>query len=114
MGTKDDSLWKIGAYWHLDTRPHELEALEDMELKNSAKQIDTMLNNTKHQTIVHGDAKLANFCFDKSGSRCAAVDFQYVGHGCGMKDVAYFMSSAIEPEDCEMMEESPNHTHCII
>lgn len=105
MGTKDDSLWKIGTYWHLDTRPHELEALEDIELKNSAKQIDTILNNTMHQTIVHGDAKLANFCFDKSGSRCAAVDFQYVGHGCGMKDVAYFMGSAIEPEDCEMMEE---------
>lgn len=105
MGAKSDFLWEIGTYWHLDTRPDELEALRDMELKNSARELDTILNNTRYQTFIHGDAKLANFCFDKLGSKCAAVDFQYVGHGCGMKDVAYFMSSAIEPEDCEMMEE---------
>lgn len=105
LNTKNSSLWKIGTYWHLDTRPDELEVLKDKKLKSFAKKIDEVLNNCKYQTIVHGDAKLANFCFNKDGTKCAAVDFQYVGHGCGMKDLAYFISSAIEPEECENMQE---------
>lgn len=105
MNKKSDILWKIGTYWHLDTRWDEYEALDDKILKESAKEIDTILNSCKYQTIVHGDAKIANFCFNKSGNLCAAVDFQYVGHGCGMKDVAYFMSSAIEPKKCFEYEE---------
>lgn len=105
MNIKVDIIWKIGTYWHLDTRPDELELLEDKELKDFAKIINDELNNTKYQTIVHGDAKLANFCFNNEGTSCAAVDFQYVGHGCGMKDLAYFMSSAIEPEVSAKMQE---------
>ena len=34
----------------------------------------------------------------------AAVDFQYVGGGCGMKDVAYFMSSCLSSEDAFRFE----------
>jgi hypothetical protein len=34
----------------------------------------------------------------------AAVDFQYVGGGCGMKDVAYFIGSCLYEEDCERYE----------
>ena len=105
LHTKSELLWEIGTYWHLDTRPDEFELLEDKELKEFAKIIDEKLNQTKYQTIVHGDAKLANFCFDVHGISCAAVDFQYIGHGCGMKDLAYFMSSAIEPEVSHKMEE---------
>ncbi|MTI39543.1 phosphotransferase [Fulvivirga lutimaris] len=103
LGTAPDGLWPIGTYWHLDTRPDELERMENISLKNAAKGIDKRLNNTKYQTIVHGDAKLANFCFAEDG-RVAAVDFQYVGKGCGMKDVAYFISSCFDEEDCEKYE----------
>jgi len=105
MNVKSPLLWEIGTYWHLDTRPDELEVMENGKLKEFAKIIDKKLNNTKYQTIVHGDAKLANFCFNSDGSKCAAIDFQYVGHGCGMKDLIYFISSAVEPEDCKKMED---------
>ncbi|GGF68063.1 oxidoreductase family protein [Wenyingzhuangia marina] len=97
-------LWEIGTYWHLDTRPEELEVLEDKSLKEMAFKIDEKLNNAIYKTFVHGDAKLANFCFSKDGSKVAAVDFQYVGGGCGMKDLAYFMGSCLSEEDCKEYE----------
>lgn len=104
LGCEPNGLWEIGTYWHLDTRTEELEALADEELKEAAKAIDAKLNEAEYQTLVHGDAKLANFCFSKEGARVAAVDFQYVGGGCGMKDVAYFMGSCLDEQACEEFE----------
>ena len=104
LGQHPDDLWPIGTYWHLDTRPDELEALKDIELKNAAKKIDQTLQSCTFQTIVHGDAKLANFCFSPDGHKVAAVDFQYVGGGCGMKDVAYFIGSCFYEDECERLE----------
>ncbi|MGR5335939.1 phosphotransferase [Vibrio gigantis] len=98
------SLWQVGTYWHLDTRPDELNALADLPLKNQAQHIDRLLKECPYQTLVHGDAKLANFCFDSESQNAAAVDFQYVGNGCAMKDVALFMSSAVRPQDCAELE----------
>ena len=105
LGRSPDGLWETGTYWHLDTRPDELAALKDRDLKNAAKTIDEKLKNCPFQTFVHGDAKLANFCFSNDGKKVAAVDFQYVGGGCGMKDVAYFIGSCLEENDCELFEE---------
>ena len=34
----------------------------------------------------------------------AAFDFQYVGGGCGMKDVVYFLGSCLTEKDCEKHE----------
>lgn len=104
LNTKQSDLWEIGSYWHLSTRQDELEAMGSGELKNYAKKIDQILNNCRYQTLVHGDAKLANFCFSESLNKVAAVDFQYVGSGCGMKDLAYFVSSCMYEEDCEIYE----------
>lgn len=98
-------LWEIGTYWHLNTRPEELQAMEDVPLKNAASKLDAILNKARYQTIVHGDAKLANFCFSKTGDEVAAVDFQYAGGGSGIKDVAYFVGSCLHEEDCERLEE---------
>ncbi|MEZ9921351.1 aminoglycoside phosphotransferase family protein [Vibrio breoganii] len=100
-----DKLWESGTYWHLETRPDELEALLDPVLKKHAKQIDLKLKDAPFQTLVHGDAKLANFCFTADGKQAAAVDFQYVGKGCAMKDVALFMSSAVAPQQCTEKEQ---------
>ena len=101
MGKQPQGLWPVGTYWHLDTRPDELEALDDKPLKNAARQIDLQLRSSPYQTFVHGDAKLANFCFSQDGLQVAAVEFQYVGGGCGMKDVAYFIGSCLYEDDCE-------------
>jgi len=98
-----DNLWETGTYWHVGTRADELEAMNDIELKNVAHKIDQRLNSCKYKTIVHGDAKLANFCFAATGE-VAAVDFQYVGGGCGMKDVAYLLSSCLEASEIEHCE----------
>jgi len=103
MGDNADGLWEQGTYWHLDTRPDELEKMNNTQLKNAASGIDNKLKAAKHKTIIHGDAKLANFCFSKSDD-VSAVDFQYVGKGCGMKDVAYFISSCFDEDDCENLE----------
>ena len=103
MGERPDGLWHTGTYWHLATRPDELDALEDGPLKAAAGQIDQCLSESPFQTFVHGDAKLANFCFDAGGGRAAAVDFQYVGGGCGMKDVAYFISSCLDEAESEVL-----------
>ncbi|WP_295892233.1 phosphotransferase [uncultured Vibrio sp.] len=100
IGHLGEGLWPSGTYWHLQTRPDELNKLADLTLKNAASAIDQHLTNAPYQTLVHGDAKLANFCFSHCGRQAAAVDFQYVGRGCAMKDVALFMSSAISPEEC--------------
>jgi hypothetical protein len=104
LGQSPRDLWEIGTYWHYATRPDELKVLKDKELKSAAKAIDKVLNECRYKTIVHGDAKLANFCFSDDNKSVAAVDFQYVGGGCGMKDVAYFIGSCLHEEDCETLE----------
>lgn len=106
MGTAPEELWESGCYWHLETRPDELQVLaeEDPELCALAGAIDAKLKASAYQTLVHGDAKLANFCFSSDGQSVAAVDFQYVGSGCGMKDLAYFIGSCLSEDDCEREE----------
>jgi hypothetical protein len=91
LGVAPEGLWKTGTYWHLATRTDDLSAIDDAELRAAAPVLDRQLRAATFQTLVHGDAKLANFCFARGGRGVAAVDFQYVGGGCGMKDVAYLL-----------------------
>ena len=104
MNIKPKGLWKIGTYWHLDTRPDEFAAMAEGRLKRATARIDETLNNCQYQTLVHGDAKVANFCFSSDFNKVAAVDFQYVGGGCGMKDVAYFLGSCLEEKQCQLWQ----------
>jgi hypothetical protein len=98
-------LWEIGTYWHLSTRPDEYKKMKGNDVKKAAHKLSAELNNCKYQTLVHGDAKVANFCFGEASMKVAAVDFQYVGAGCGMKDVAYFLGSVLSEEELELLEE---------
>ncbi|WP_289029294.1 oxidoreductase family protein [uncultured Paraglaciecola sp.] len=97
MQTNAEGLWPVGSYWHLATRNDEFDKMQVGELKDKAQKIDSVLNQSSFQTLVHGDAKLANFCFpdDESVENLAAVDFQYVGRGVGVKDLAYFLGGCL-------------------
>ena len=108
---KHTELWETGTYWHLDTRPDEHQSMADSPLKEYAATIDKKLKQSRFQTLVHGDAKVANFCSSKKGDKVAAVDFQYVGGGCGMKDVVYFLGSCLNNEDCEKHYKSQLHLY---
>ncbi|MGE0785413.1 MAG: phosphotransferase [Sandaracinaceae bacterium] len=97
LGVVPDGLWEEGTYWHLATRPDELARMRDGPLEAAASALDARLRGARHRTLVHGDAKPANFCFGSEG--VAAVDFQYVGGGVGVRDVAYLLSCA-SPAAC--------------
>ena len=105
MSEKPHGLWSVGTYWHLETRPDEWAAMADGALKHAAATIDQRLNACRYQTLLHGDAKVANFCFSPDYDQVAAVDFQYVGGGCGMKDVAYFLGSCLTEQACMQYNE---------
>jgi len=104
LNVKPEGLWDVGTYWHLSTRQDEFNVMKEGVLKENAFRIDELLSACKYKTFVHGDAKVANFCFSIRGNNVAAVDFQYVGGGCGMKDVAYFLGSCLNESQCSKWE----------
>jgi len=93
-------LWPQGNYWHLATRQDEYAAMADGVVKQAAQELDRRLRATPYQTLLHGDAKVANFCFSEDLMQVAAVDFQYVGQGCGMSDIVYLLGSCLSESDC--------------
>ena len=102
IGAEPTGLWKQGTYWHLATRPDELALLRAVELRAAAVGIDERLRRARFTTLVHGDAKLDNFCFSATGT-VAAVDFQYVGGGVGVKDVVYLLTSCFAGDELEAL-----------
>lgn len=101
-----EGLWPQGCYWHLQTRPDEWQAMSESPLKAAASWLDECLRSARFQTLVHGDAKLANFCFSQDMASVSAVDFQYVGRGCGMSDVVYLLGSCLSEEACRDHEQA--------
>lgn len=98
-------VWPIGSYWHLQTRPDEWASMAESKLKHAASRIDQILNAAPYQTLIHGDAKLANFCFAEHSTNIAGVDFQYTGKGCGVKDIVYLLGSCFD--DTQLAQQAP-------
>jgi hypothetical protein len=88
---RPEGLWPQGTYWHLGTRQEELGRMRDKDLQRAAPTLDRALRGATFRTLVHGDAKPDNFCLDQRAARVAAVDFQYVGGGVGVQDLAYLL-----------------------
>lgn len=108
LGNSGTRLWKAGSYWNLANREAERAQMTNSRLKGSAVALDAAINQGKFKTLIHGDAKTDNFCFPVSGSGAVAgLDFQYVGLGCGMKDVMCLLDSCLDPYEVEL--ESPRH-----
>mmetsp|Transcript_29587 Transcript_29587/g.48824 ORF Transcript_29587/g.48824 Transcript_29587/m.48824 type:complete len:321 (-) Transcript_29587:26-988(-) len=100
-------LQEIGTYWHLDTRPDEWDGMSSCgwegRLKRAARAIDEFLKDeTSIQSCVHGDVKDANVMWD--GHAVAMCDFQYVGRGCPLKDLCYFLCSNGVADDEEYVD----------
>ncbi|MGI2258206.1 phosphotransferase [Shewanella sp. GXUN23E] len=89
-------IWRCGSYWHLATRPEEFHRTQGI-LKHYAALWDNQLNQARFQTIIHGDAKAENFGINHA-NQVAGVDFQYVGAGCGIRDVSYFLDSILSEQ----------------
>ena len=85
---KSNGLFDRGNYWHLSTRQEEFAATDEGNpLKVKAVELDQKLSSSKFACILHGDSKVANFCFGKNG--VAGLDFQYAGIGAPVEDLAY-------------------------
>ena len=98
MGNKAKSLWPIGSYWHFNTRQSEWLEMPECDVKHKAHMLDNVLNNAKYQTLIHGDAKFDNLCFHINEKKVAAVDFQYIGRGAGVKDLMYLVGSCLDQQ----------------
>lgn len=101
LGLQDRQIAQQGNYWHLDTRPDEFEHMSDEPLKQNAFEIDEIIKKHRFTTLIHGDAKLANFCFNSDYTQASAVDFQYCGFGVGISDVVYLLGSCFDSEELE-------------
>lgn len=97
LGQNLPGLWEQGSYWHLETRAEEWARMPEGPLKSHAADFDRLLRGARFQTLLHGDAKPANFLWSDD-ARVAAVDFQYLGPGCGIRDVAYFLDGCLGQE----------------
>ena len=99
LGKTTNRLWPRAGYWHLATRPDEWQAMQDKQLKMQAKAIEDHLHSSDYNTLLHGDAKIANF-YLRANQACL-FDFQYAGNGPGIKDVAYFLGSIYTSEQLQ-------------
>lgn len=113
-----EGVWAQGGYWYLDTRREEMESL-----RSEADDYPYLLPFCEYAagklrsrpggvgvTLMHGDCKAANIVFDSRGAgggkvRCALYDFQYVGLGLGVQDLAYFFGTSVDQRQLQGEEE---------
>ncbi|KAF8469932.1 kinase-like domain-containing protein [Kalaharituber pfeilii] len=117
----EHGVWQHGGYWYLATRGAEMQDLissgEHPSLGRWGSWVDkklwpaagttgdpTWATSWIGRTIVHGDTKGANILFSHAPGKpgpagelvtAAIYDFQYVGHGLGVIDLAYFLGTTI-------------------
>lgn len=98
---KPKGLWQQGSYWHLATRPDEYNKMPDSAIKDNAAVLDKMLQTCPYKTLIHGDAKIANFAINNESLDVVGYDFQYIGAGVGVVDVMYFLGSCLNEQQLQ-------------
>lgn len=95
----------VGGYWHLGWRradvadlPGHLDRLAAAAPAVADALYGPRLAAAAGRTLLHGDAKAANLAWAPDrASAVAALDFQYVGWGRGVCDVANLLVSSATP-----------------
>ncbi|KAI5460844.1 Ecdysteroid kinase-domain-containing protein [Mariannaea sp. PMI_226] len=107
-----DKLWLNGGYTYLATRQKELASLEDdTDSEWSAAFCDPMPGSKfsvadqvasfltprgrPFESFIHGDVKSENLFTTASGDEVAFFDFQYVGLGFGVCDIAKLFTCSV-------------------
>lgn len=132
---REGGVWLNGGYTYLSTRRSEFESLSQDDssewsralcapVPNSgtsiAEQVARVLSPAtvtsrsgldQYQCLIHGDVKSENLFTTKSGEAVAFFDFQYVGLGCGLSDLAKLFTCSV-PEaslhECNGADGLPN------
>lgn len=116
-GAAAGSVWLNGGYSYLATRQNEYASLQadaDSEWSQklcrpyspSGKSIAELVayilspaqkleETSPYQTLIHGDVKSENLFTTAAHDRVAFFDFQYVGIGLGVSDLAKFMTCSV-------------------
>ncbi|KAK0525414.1 hypothetical protein OC842_005507 [Tilletia horrida] len=108
QGWSGHGVWQVGGYSYTATRLTELSKIAPsspwakLGLNGDlAHAIDWALTpsgsacRAAGQTLIHGDVKSANLAFSADGTRAAAYDFQFVGRGVGVTDLAKFLTTSV-------------------
>ncbi|PIB00898.1 hypothetical protein CB0940_00947 [Cercospora beticola] len=132
---RQGGVWLNGGYTYLSTRRSEFESLSEDDnsewsralcapVANSgtsiAEQVARILSPAtvtsrsgldQYQSLIHGDVKSENLFTTESGEAVAFFDFQYVGLGSGLSDLAKLFTCSV-PEDslheCNSADGFPN------
>lgn len=108
-------LWDEGSFWQLGTRREELDDMEEVWVRRglnrkTAEDIHEAIVKSRFRTVIHGDAKAANFFFYPAGQHDGSLliggyDFQYSGMATPLRDVAYVMCCSIKGDLVEACED---------
>lgn len=63
-----------------------------------AGKLFTHLSSQQPVTLIHGDARMENLCFDPVTGHARYYDWQLVSSGPAAYDVMYFIASSLEPD----------------
>lgn len=125
------SVWLNGGYTYLATRRKEYESLKSDRRSEWCKPLTDILENgisvsemvaailapskglkggptDDYQTLIHGDVKSENLMTTADGKRVAFYDFQYVGLGLGVCDLAKLFTCSVP---LAMLIDEEEHMH---
>jgi aminoglycoside phosphotransferase (APT) family kinase protein len=80
---------------HLADEPHEAVAACGRWLDAHYAALMRALAAQAPRTLVHGDLRLDNVCYDHGGDACTFLDWQLTRAGPAAYDVAYFLGGAL-------------------